>query len=317
MTGGPAALAAFILLGAFSFTPWATPALALAAGLALALTAGNPVRAIAASMSSRTLQVSVVGLGFGITAGDLIHSGGNGVLFTAVLIASVFAIGLALARALDVPRPIAILLTAGTSICGGSAIAAMGPAIGAKREEMGVSLATIFILNAVALYLFPPLGHLVGLTEHQFGLWAALAIHDTSSVVGAAATYGPSALKVATILKLARALWIIPLVIVVPWALHLKPVDGDGRRPARPWFIALFVLAALIRSASPAGFAVFYDGVTHCARMLLVFALFLIGSLITREQVKAIGPRPFLLALALWVVVATGSLAAIRFGVPV
>ena len=318
-TPHPAHLAAFVGLAVLVFALRASPAMALAGGLAMALTIGTPFRALVGRWGSRVLQWSVVGLGFGIGVRDLIHSGSNGVVFTALLIVSVLAIGLALARSLGVPRPVAILITVGTSICGGSAIAAMGPAIGAKREEMSVSLATVFLLNAVGLYIFPPLGHLVGLTEHQFGLWAALAIHDTSSVVGAAATYGPSALKVATVLKLARALWIIPLVIAVPWWLHRQGSGGAAnRRPVpKPWFIAFFVGASLLRSAMPETMLPTFDLLTQAARMGLVFALFLIGSLITRGQVKAIGPRPLVLAVALWIVVAAGSLAAIRFGVPV
>jgi uncharacterized integral membrane protein (TIGR00698 family) len=311
-------LAAFFGLSVVVFAFRMTPAMALAAGLVMALTIGTPFRALVGRWSSRVLQWSVVGLGFGIGARDLLHSGTNGVVFTAALIVSVLAIGLALARTLAVSRPVAILITVGTSICGGSAIAAMGPAIGAKREEMSVSLATVFLLNAIGLYVFPPLGHLVGLTEHQFGLWAALAIHDTSSVVGAAATYGPSALKVATVLKLARALWIIPLVIAVPWWLHRRGAAGGSARPVpKPWFIALFVCASLARSAMPESALPTFDLLTQGARMGLVYALFLIGSLITRDQVKAIGPRPLVLAVALWIVVAAGSLAAITLGVPV
>lgn len=312
-------LAAFLGLSVAVFAFRMTPAMALAGGLMMALTVGTPFRALVGRWSSRVLQWSVVGLGFGIGARDLLHSGTNGVVFTAALIVSVLVIGLALARTLDVSRPVAILITVGTSICGGSAIAAMGPAIGAKREEMSVSLATVFLLNAIGLYVFPPLGHLVGLTEHQFGLWAALAIHDTSSVVGAAATYGPSALKVATVLKLARALWIIPLVIAVPWWLHRRGGgDGGSARPVpKPWFIALFGCASLARSAMPDTALPTFDLLTQGARMGLVFALYLIGALITRDQVKAIGPRPLILAVALWIVVAAGSLAAITLGVPV
>lgn len=305
-----ARIALFVLGALFSISPYATPALALAAGGLLALSIGNPWRNLTQVLSSRLLQVAVVGLGLGIPLGNLVRAGSTGVGLTMVLIAAVFAAGIMLGRWLGVERDLTILVTAGTSICGGSAVAAMGPAIGATRESMSVALATVFVLNAVALYLFPPIGHLLDLTQHQFAIWAALAIHDTSSVVGAAASYGPLALQEATILKLARAIWILPLVLV---ASTLRSRSRDGQRPriTLPWFIGLFVLAAVARSfATPAAIG-WFDGGARAARTALVLTLFLIGGNLTRAQLRAVGHRPFLLGVLLWLGVGGVTLAAL------
>lgn len=328
---------------AFSLTPAATPAIALGLGIAIAISVGNPWRRVTSRVSGRLLQAAVVGLGFGIPLGALVRAGTTGVAVTAFTIAAVFATGSALARWLGVERQVALLVTTGTSICGGSAIAAVGPAIGAGADAMGVSLATVFVLNAVALYAFPPIAHLVGLTQHQFGVWAALAIHDTSSVVGAAASYGPEALRDATILKLARALWILPLTVALPAVLHRRgraagaavwsadgatdPDDGGsavapeagsasaGYRPLRrapiPWFIGLFVLAAVARSLAPPADLHWFDDVERAARVALVLTLFLIGANLTRAQLRAVGVRPFVHGLLLWLAVAGATLAGV------
>lgn len=348
--------AVLLALGAiFSLTPFATPALALGVGIAIALGVGNPWRRITSRTSGRLLQASVVGLGFGIPLDALIRAGGSGVGITALTITAVFCGGLVLARWLAVERSLALLITAGTSICGGSAIAALGPAIDAGPEAMGVSLATVFVLNAVALYVFPVIGHLAGLSQHQFGVWAALAIHDTSSVVGAAASYGPIALRDATILKLARALWILPLTLVLPAILHRRaqpnagkdiwladgatdapapgpsganapasaPADASAdaartaarRRAPIPWFIALFVLAAMARSLAPAAQLHWFDDINALARVALVLTLFLIGANLTRAQLKAVGTRPLVHGLLLWIGVASATFAAVDWGV--
>jgi uncharacterized integral membrane protein (TIGR00698 family) len=254
------------------------------------------------------LQVAVVGLGLGIPLGNLVRAGSTGIGLTLLLIAAVFAAGVLLGKWLGVEKDLTILVTAGTSICGGSAVAAMGPAIGATRESMSVALATVFVLNAVALYLFPPIGHLLDLTQHQFAIWAALAIHDTSSVVGAAASYGPLALQEATILKLARAIWILPLVLVAS-TMRSRSTEGHRPRIAPPWFIGLFVLAAVARSfATPAAIG-WFDAGARAARIALVLTLFLIGGNLTRDQLRAVGHRPFLLGVLLWLGVGGGTLA--------
>lgn len=334
---------ALLALGAiFSLTRFATPALALGVGIVIALGVGNPWRRVTSAVSGRLLQAAVVGLGFGIPLDALVRAGASGVGITAITITAVFGAGLVLARWLAVDRQLALLITAGTSICGGSAIAALGPALGAGAEAMGVSLATVFVLNAVALYVFPAVGHMVGLTQHQFGVWAALAIHDTSSVVGAAASYGTVALRDATILKLARALWILPLTLVLPALLHRRaqarggsaiwladgatdvpanaPASDTGRSGPRrrtpiPWFIGLFVLAAVARSFAPAASLHWFDETSAIARIALVMTLFLIGANLTRAQLRAVGTRPLVHGLLLWIGVASVSLAAVDWGV--
>ncbi len=260
----------------------------------------------------RLLQVAVVGLGLGIPLASLIRAGTTGVGLTALTIGAVFAAGLQLGRWMHVERDLSLLVTAGTSICGGSAVAAIGPAIGASREAMSVALATVFVFNAIALYVFPPIGHLFGLSEHQFGVWAALAIHDTSSVVGAAASYGPIALEEATILKLARALWILPLALLAPHLWKRRGVDARGV-VAIPWFIGFFVLAAVARALAPLGTVDWFDSGARLARTLLVLTLFLIGANLTREQLRAVGIRPFLHGLILWIGVGAATLAVAYF----
>ena len=301
----------FSLGALFSLSPMATPALALASGAFLALTVGNPWLRLTAVLGSRLLQIAVVALGLGITLESLVRAGSTGVGLTALVIGVVFAAGILLGRWMSVERDLTILVTAGTSICGGSAVAAIGPAIGASREAMSVALATVFVLNAVALYLFPPIGHWLDLTQHQFGVWAALAIHDTSSVVGAAASYGPIALEEATILKLARALWILPLVLVI--ARVTKPGTHARITPAGaiPWFIGLFVLAAIARSLATPGTIQWFDAGARAGRIALMLTLFLIGANLTREQLRSVGMRPFLHGLVLWMVVGGATLAAV------
>jgi uncharacterized integral membrane protein (TIGR00698 family) len=315
-TATEAARATFFLTGAvFSLTPFATPALALAAGALLALTLGNPLPALTDTLGSRLLQVAVVALGLGIPLDSLIRAGSTGVGLTVLLIGAVFAVGIQLGRWMAVERDLSFLVTAGTSICGGSAVAAVGPAIGASREAMSVALATVFVLNAVALYLFPTVGHWFDLSEHQFGIWAALAIHDTSSVVGAAASYGPVALEEATILKLARALWILPLALLAPRWRRLTTVDGVRPRIVLPWFIGFFVLAAVARAMSTPSAIKWFDAGAHAGRTALVLTLFLIGANLTREKLRAVGLRPFLHGLLLWIIVGASTLAAVTFAV--
>jgi uncharacterized integral membrane protein (TIGR00698 family) len=307
--------AGLFLLGAlFSLSALATPGLALAGGALLALSSGNPWPRLTDVLGSRLLQVAVVGLGLGIPLDSLIRAGSTGVGLTVLLIATVFTVGIQLGRWMGVERDLSTLVTAGTSICGGSAVAALGPAIGASREAMSVALATVFVLNAVALYVFPPIGHMLDLSQHQFGVWAALAIHDTSSVVGAAASYGPLALEEATILKLARALWIIPLVLLAPRMRRHTSPRGARRPVLLPWFIGFFVLAAVARSfASPDTIGLF-DAGARAGRIALVFTLFLIGANLTREQLRAVGLRPFLQGLVLWIAVGSATLAVALLG---
>ena len=304
----------FWLLAAFTLTPWASPPLALALGAALGLAIGNPYPKPASRASRLLLQACVVGLGFGMSIASVVAAGGTGVGVTAVVITGALALGMALGRWLRVDAHTSLLISAGTSICGGSAIAAVGPAIGARDEAMGVSLATVFVLNAVALLLFPPLGRLLGLDEAQFAVWAAVAIHDTSSVVGAAASYGPGALAAATVLKLVRALWIIPLTLAAAAYARARFAGTAGEaRPRLPWFIALFVLAAAARSGFPT-LAPAFDVLAHAARVGLALVLFLIGAGLSRSTLRAVGVRPLLQGVLLWMAVGAATLLAVWGG---
>ena len=286
--------------------PWA----ALLAGVALALLVGNAHVALTRRLTKLLLPAAVVGLGAGMDLRAVARAGLQGAGSAAATIAGTLLLGVLLARVLGLRSRAATLVTVGTAICGGSAIAAAAPVIGAEDDEISVALGTVFILNGIALFAFPVIGRWAGLDERAFGTWAALGIHDTSSVVGAAMQVGPRALEVATTVKLARALWIVPLTFV----LGLVVGGRRERRGPRPWFILGFVAAAavatLVPGLRPAGHVV-----AAVARQALVVTLFLIGAGMSREAVRSAGPRSLLHGSALWVIVATGTLAAIHAGV--
>ncbi|MFZ3210686.1 MAG: putative sulfate exporter family transporter [Terriglobales bacterium] len=292
----------------FSLSPWASPPLALALGLVLGLTFTNPFRRETKHVTTMLLQASVVGLGFGMNLHQVLKAGRSGFVYTAMGICFALSLGIMLARALRVKPTAGFLIATGTAICGGSAIAAVGPVAGANEEEMSVALGTVFILNSVALLTFPWIGGTLHLSQTQFGLWAALAIHDTSSVVGAAAKYGAVALAVGTTVKLARALWIVPM------CLGTAAIKRSKARVKWPWFIALFVLAAVANSILPAGAAIFH-GCYRLGIVGLTATLFLIGSGVSRGTLKTVGPRPLLQGVLLWIVVAVTSILVIRYGV--
>lgn len=294
----------FIALLLFCLTPWCSPPIALALGLALALTLGSPWKT--SRQTKLLLQVSVVGLGFGMNLGKVVEAGRAGILFTIATIAGTLLVGWLLGRAMRVGTGTAHLISSGTAICGGSAIAAVGPVIGASDEEMSVSLGTVFILNSVALFLFPAVGTALQLTQTQFGVWAAIAIHDTSSVVGAAAAYGAEALQIATTVKLARALWIVPLTIATAFAFHRRKT-----RVALPWFILFFLLASVIRTYVPAP-QVTWDLLVRAARVGLTVTLFLIGSSLSRKSLAAVGVRPLVLGVVLWLLISVAGLWGVR-----
>ena len=256
-------------------------------------------------LSKFLLQASVVALGFGMNLREVVRAGRSGFQYTAASIAVAMLAGLALGYLMRVGRKSAFLISAGTAICGGSAIAAVGPVANANEEEMAVSLGTVFILNSIALFLFPAVGSMLHMSQEQFGLWAALAIHDTSSVVGAGAKYGPTALKIATTIKLARALWIVPLSLVTALALKSKA------KIQWPWFILLFCLAAMLNSVFPA-FNSEFATLSHLGKIGLTVTLFLIGTGLNREALKKVGVRPLLQGLALWAIVGVGALWLIR-----
>jgi len=309
----------FVLALAFSFTGWLSPPIALTLGILFGLSFTHPYISESRGIARTLLQSSVVALGFGMNLQEVLKAGRSGFAYTALGISFALLAGLALGRILQVRGNASFLITAGTAICGGSAIAAIGPILQAEEEEMAVSLGTIFILNSIALLIFPPAGKALHLSQSQFGLWAALAIHDTSSVVGAATKYGPQALVIGTTVKLARALWIVPLALAVAAVKRRRSqkiaVNGDsGARIQFPWFIAFFVLAAVLNTYFPA-----FERPAHwlftLGRLGLTATLFLIGSGISRVTLREVGWRPLLLGVLLWLGVGLASLYFIRTGV--
>jgi uncharacterized integral membrane protein (TIGR00698 family) len=281
-----------------------SPPLALVAGLAYGLLLKHPYHLDSKRLTKLLLQASVVCLGFGMDLREVIEVGRSGFLYTAIGIAFALALGTLLGRLLRVGRTQSFLISAGTAICGGSAIAALGPVTNADEEEMAVSLGTVFVLNSVALFAFPMIGAALHLSQTQFGLWSALAIHDTSSVVGAAAKYGTIALAIGTTVKLARALWIVPV------ALATSAVKKSGAYVHLPWFILYFCAAAVINSYLPQLHAA-YASAYRLGKLGLAVTLFLIGTGITRQTLKETGIRPMLPAGFLGVGVASLSLLAI------
>ncbi len=284
-----------------------SPPIALALGLVFGLTIQHPLARQARVGSRWLLQASVVALGFGMDLHEVIQAGRSGFFYTALTITASLLLGMGLGRLAGVGGTASFLISTGTAICGGSAIAAVGPIANATDEEMAVSLGTVFVLNSVALLSFPAIGWALHLSQPQFGLWSALAIHDTSSVVGAAARYGAVALAVGTTVKLARALWIVPL------ALATAAVKKSHTRIQWPWFILLFCLAAVVNTYVPR-FAPAYAVLNHAGRIGLTVTLFLIGSGLSRQTLREVGVRPLAQGVALWAVVAVGSLLLIRAG---
>jgi len=297
----------YVVLSLFCLTPFISPPIALFLGLTFALSLGTPFPKFNKKISKYLLQVSVVGLGFGMNLLDSLKAGSDGMIFTLFSVVSVMFLGIMVGRWFKVSNVSSYLIASGTAICGGSAIAAVGPIAKANESEMSISLATIFVLNAVALFLFPVLGHWLHLTQHQFGMWAAIAIHDTSSVVGAGATYGEEALKVATTVKLTRALWIIPLSIFTSFYFKTK-----GDKIVIPWFILFFILAMVLNTylSIPTGFT---HGIVTVARQCLTLTLFFIGAGLSRSVIKLVGTKPLILGVTLWIFIAVISLAFIYF----
>ncbi len=297
----------FVLGLIIAASGFVSPPAALAIGLILGLLVSNPFGTASRTLSKYLLQASVVGLGFGMNLHQVVSAGRSGFAYTMLSISFAMLVGMALGVFLGMQKTSAFLISTGTAICGGSAIAAVGPICHATDEEMAVSLGTVFVLNSIALLIFPAIGAAFQLTQTQFGLWAALAIHDTSSVVGAAAKYGPLALAVGTTVKLARALWIIPLSLATAIAMRAKA------NIQWPWFIAFFCLAAMCNTYFPAG-APAYRVLAHAARIGLTVTLFLIGSGISIATLKQVGHRPLLQGVLLWLLVSIGSLWLIRAG---
>lgn len=292
------------------FSAWVTPPVALFLGLTFALLCGQAYPKFNKKVSKKLLQYSVVGLGFGMNLHASLASGKEGMMFTIISVIGTMIIGMFIGqKLLKVNRDTSYLISSGTAICGGSAIAAVGPVIKAKDSDMSVALATIFVLNAIALFIFPIFGHWLDLTQQEFGTWAAIAIHDTSSVVGAGAAYGEEALQVATTIKLTRALWIIPLAIATSFIFK-----SEGKKISIPWFILWFIVAILINTYLLDGMPEIGQTISGLARKGLIITMFFIGASLSTDVLKAVGMKPLLQGVLLWIVISISSLAYILWG---
>ena len=289
-------------------TPLSSPPMALLLGLFFAQFIGHPFVHLNSKSTGLLLKVSVVGLGFGMNVTQAMEAGKSGFLLTICSIAFTILLGIILGKLLGVEKKTTTLVSSGTAICGGSAIAAIGPVVGANDKEMSVSMGTIFLLNSLALVIFPYIGHCFQMSDEKFGLWAAVAIHDTSSVVGAASTYSEKALHIATTVKLARALWIIPLTIVM--AFFFKREKEGTKKMKMPWFILLFVVAMVLNSYVDFIHA-HSETLFNISKIGLSVTLFLIGAGLSMTEIKAVGWRPLVLGVLLWIFISVLSFFAI------
>lgn len=286
---------------------WVTPPVVLFIGLVFALLCGQAYPTFNKNVSKKLLQYSVIGLGFGMNLQASLASGKEGMFFTIISVIGTLLIGMFIGcKVLKLNRNTSYLISSGTAICGGSAIAAVGPIIKAKDTDMSMALATVFILNAIGLFLFPALGHWFGLSQQEFGTWAAIAIHDTSSVVGAGAAYGEEALQVATTIKLTRALWIIPLALVTSVIFR-----SDGKKITIPWFILFFIVAMLINTYLLTDYPEVGKFIADIARKGLIITMFFIGASLSVDVIKSVGIRPLLQGILLWIIISAASLAYI------
>lgn len=297
----------FICLCVACLAPGVSTPIALVGGVLFSITLGNPLYVMSKGLSKITLQLSVVGLGFGMNVVEAAEIGRDGVLFTVVSITLTLAVGMLLGRLLSTPFKTSLLISTGTAICGGSAIAAMAPVIDANEDETSLSLAVVFLLNSVALLIFPYLGYLVGMSQKQFGLWSAIAIHDTSSVVGAAQKFGNDALKIATTVKLERALWIIPVTLF--FSILLK----KGTKGVKIPIFILFFAGAMVLNSYSTRVAAISPYIVMGAKRALVLTLFLIGSGISVDSLKRIGYKPLIQGISIWIFISTLSLVALKW----
>lgn len=295
----------FVLAVVLCLSPLISPPIALLMGLIIAQFIGHPYLHLNHKATHILLQVSVVGLGFGMNVTSALKAGKEGILFTIVSIIGTLVIGFFMGKFLKIEKKTSYLISTGTAICGGSAIAAISPVIKAQEKQISVALGTIFILNSAALFLFPFIGHQLNLSQSQFGMWCAIAIHDTSSVVGAASKYGPQALEIATTVKLARALWIIPVAFLSTFIFKNK-----NSKIKIPYFIGLFVLAMIANTYIP--FVQQYNHyLTNIAKGGLTLTLFLIGCGLNRKTISSVGFKPLIQGVILWVIISTAALWAV------
>jgi uncharacterized integral membrane protein (TIGR00698 family) len=295
----------FILALIFCLSPLITPPIALLMGLIIAQFIGHPYLHLNHKATHILLQVSVVGLGFGMNVTSALKAGKEGIIFTIFSIAGTLVLGFFLGKFLKIEKKTSFLISGGTAICGGSAIAAISPVIKAEEKQISVALGTIFILNSIALFIFPLIGHAMHLSQTQFGLWCAIAIHDTSSVVGAANKYGAQALEIATTVKLARALWIIPVTFISAFIFNNK-----GSKIKIPYFIGLFILAMIVNTYVPL-VNQYSNYLTGIAKAGLTVTLFLIGCGLSRKSLQAVGFKPLIQGVALWVIISVIALWAV------
>lgn len=302
---------------------WGSPPLALILGMILALTFGSPIPKSGGKISKYLLQTCVVLLGFGMNLPTILHVGMRGAVFAAATIGTTLFLGYWVGKWIGITRSTSTLISAGTAICGGSAIAAVSSVISVTEGEIAVAMGTVFLLNAVSLYLFPFLGHLLSLTQPQFGVWSGVAIHDISSVVGASMVYGPQSLEVATAVKLSRTLWIIPVTLLFGWAYSqqrkaksssdsAQKHNGKKIKAAIPWFIGLFLVASLIRSFVP-GIASWTPQISRISRAGFTVVLFLIGTGLSAETLRKVGWRAGVQGIILWSFISVASLLVILF----
>lgn len=291
----------FILLSLACLIPGVTSPIALACGIAYGLFVKCPFPTKVSKATKLLLQISVIGLGFGIPISEVLHAGREGLVLSLVTISVAIFAGMLLSNLFSVKKNTGTLISVGTAICGGSAIAAIAPVIKADQDDISVSLAVVFALNSIALFIFPWIGHQLHLHPEQFGLWSALAIHDTSSVVGASSLFGAKALAIATTVKLSRAIWILPL------AVFFTMIKGKKKKVAVPWFIFLFIAAAALSSFLPE-YKNMFVLLSTVSKQALCLVLFWIGSCMNKESLKRVGWAPFILAITLWVGLALASL---------
>lgn len=307
----------FLSAAGFCLTPWSSPPIALMLGVILALTHENPFHRISRPAAKYLLQASVIVLGFGMDLAVVLKAGSSGALFAFGSITTTFVLGYFLGQWLKIPIKASALISTGTAICGGSAIAAVSSVINAAESEISVAMGTVFVLNAVALFVFPPLGQVLHLTQTQFGTWSGVAIHDISSVVGAASHYGQSALYTATAVKLSRALWIVPVSIAASYLFQHQHASGQNipHKPQVPWFIGLFLLASVARTFVPM-VASWSSLLTPISETGLQLTLFLIGAGLSQRMLKAVGWKPMIQGLVLWIFISIASLGVVLWLVP-
>ncbi len=310
------------LAAAFFLLPWIFPAVrnhapgvAVLCGVAFAVLWGNPYEAVTAKLTSPLLGAAIVGMGFGMNLAEVLRAGAHGMIYTLAGISLGLGLGIVLGRRLGLQKNTMYLISIGTSICGGSAIAAAAPVLKAKAHDIAIASAVVFTLNAVALLVFPAVGHALGMSQYQFGYWSALGIHDTSSVVGATMAFGPEALEVGTTVKLARALWIVPVTLFL--SMCVAPAGEGEKRKIRfriPWFIPGFLAASALVTWVPVT-AELGSFLKELSKYLMIVTLFLIGANLNRGKLKELGVKPVVHGVILWVILAGIWCGAIHFGI--